>query len=97
MTLEDIKNIIKKNLPFIKEKYGVSEVGIFGSFATGEEKEGSDVDILVEFDRSITLFGYADLKNFLEDQLHTRVDLVQKSGLKPIIRDSILSEAIYLS
>ena len=96
MTLEEVKKIIKKNLPFIKEKYGVSEVGIFGSFAAGEEKEGSDVDILVEFDKSITLFGYVDLKFFLEDELKTKVDLVTKKALKPLIKDEILRETIYI-
>ena len=96
MNLEEVKKIIKNNFPFIKEKYGVKEVGIFGSFATGEQKKGSDVDILVEFDRSITLFGYVELKDYLEEQRKTKVDLVQKKGLKPIIRDSILSETIYL-
>ena len=96
MKLEEAKKIINQNLPFIKEKYGVSEVGIFGSFATGEQKDGSDVDILVEFDKPITLFGYVDLKFFLEDSLKTKIDLVQKSGLKPIIKDTILKETIYL-
>ncbi|MBA3046773.1 nucleotidyltransferase family protein [Patescibacteria group bacterium] len=96
MDLKEIKKIIKNNLAFIKEKYGVKEVGIFGSFATGEQKKGSDVDVLVEFNRSITLLKYANLKNFLEDQLNIKVDLVQKSGLKPLIKDSILKETIYL-
>ncbi len=71
-------------------------MGVFGSFAAGEEKEGSDVDILVEFDKSITLFGYVDLKFFLEDELKTKVDLVTKGALKPLIKDEILRETVYL-
>ncbi len=96
MNLEEVKKIIKNNLPFIKEKYGVKEVGIFGSFATGEQKKGSDVDVLVEFDRPTGLFKFVGLKFFLEDKLKIKVDLATKGALKPLIKDDILKETVYL-
>ena len=70
--------------------------GIFGSFATGEQKEGSDVDVLVELDRPAGLFKFVGLKFFLEDKLKMKVDLATKGALKPLIKDEILSETIYL-
>ncbi|MFH0972650.1 MAG: nucleotidyltransferase family protein [Patescibacteria group bacterium] len=96
MTLNQIKKIINQNLSVIQDKYRVKEIGIFGSYATGHQHKDSDVDVLVEFGGSITLFKYAELQNFLADQLHVKVDLVQKSGLKPLIKDEILSETIYI-
>ncbi|MBU2415794.1 nucleotidyltransferase family protein [Patescibacteria group bacterium] len=96
MTLNQIKKIINQNLSVIQDKYRVKEIGIFGSYATGHQHKDSDVDVLVEFGGSITLFKYAELQNFLVDQLHVKVDLVQKSGLKPLIKDEILSETIYI-
>jgi predicted nucleotidyltransferase len=72
MNLEEAKNTINKNLPFIKEKYKVKEMGIFGSYATGEQGEKSDLDILVEFSGPITLLKYAKLKNFLEDKINLK-------------------------
>ena len=96
MTLDEIKNIIKKNLPHLKEKYYVSEVGVFGSYAIGEQKEDSDIDILVEFNGPMTLFKFAGLKNYLEDALKMEVDLVTKKALKPLIKDNILNEVVYI-
>ncbi|MFA6171080.1 MAG: nucleotidyltransferase family protein [Patescibacteria group bacterium] len=96
MALEDIKKILKELLPGLREKYHVSELGIFGSYATGEQKEGSDVDVLVEFREPISLFKYVELKLFLEEKLKMEVDLVQKSGLKRLIKDDILKETLYI-
>jgi len=96
LTLQDIKSKLKEIMPFLREKYNVDKIGIFGSFARGEQNEGSDVDILVEFIGSMTLFRFVDLKRFLEERLNIDVDLVTKNGLKPIIKDDILSETIYI-
>jgi len=50
MKLEEIQKILAKHKRELYEKYKIKEIGIFGSFARGEEKEGSDIDILVEFE-----------------------------------------------
>lgn len=96
MKLEEIKNIINEQLPLIREKYKVNSIGIFGSFVRAEQKEDSDVDILVEFNQPVSLFDFIDLADFLEERLSLKVDLVTKKALKPIIKDSILSEVVYL-
>ncbi len=79
------------------EKYAVNEIGIFGSYSRGEERLGSDLDILVTFkDGSrISLDLVIDLKQYLESIFHKKVDLVQKDALKSIIRGNILNEVKY--
>jgi len=96
MQLNKIKNIIKNNLPTIQKQYNVEEIGIFGSYAQNQQKEGSDIDILVNFYKPISLFKFVDLKEFLEKKLNNEVDLVSKKGIKPIIKKSILNEVVYI-
>ncbi|MEY3329576.1 MAG: hypothetical protein RLZZ115_2459, partial [Cyanobacteriota bacterium] len=57
----------------------------------------SDVDILVEFEGSVTFDRYMDVKFYLEDLLETRVDLVSQRSLKPLIRSTVEQEAIYVA
>lgn len=92
----------EKILSFFFEKsialkaLGVVQIGLFGSYATEEFNEHSDVDILVEFNPSQKNFkNYIDLKLMLEDAFHKKIDLVIKDRIKPRIREKILSETIY--
>lgn len=96
MKLEQIKKILNKQLPFLRKKYKVKSIGIFGSFARGEQRKGSDIDILVEFSEPIGFFKFIDLADFLEEQLGCKVDLVTKKALKPLIKDKILKEVAYV-
>lgn len=73
---------------------GVAEVFLFGSVVRGENREASDVDILVEFDRPVGLFHFVRVRVFLERLLGTTVDLVTRDALHPAMRSSILSEAL---
>ncbi len=72
---------------------GVKSLAVFGSVARNEATTGSDVDLLVEFARSIGLFEFVHVKNYLEQVLGCRVDLVTPDALRPEMRDQIL-EAI---
>ena len=76
-------------------QYRVRELSLFGSAARGERRPDSDIDMLVEFlpDAEIDLVDYADLMLKLSHLLGRKVDLVSKSGLKPLIRASVLEEA----
>jgi predicted nucleotidyltransferase len=88
--------ILKKHEDTIKKKYHVRKIGIFGSFARGEEKEGSDIDVLVVFEKgSKTFDNYMDLKFFLEDLFHRKIDLVTVEALRPQLKDDILREVVY--
>ena len=80
----------------LEKRYGVSKIGIFGSYLRGEEKEDSDLDILVEFKKTPTLFEFIRLENFLSEILQVKVDLVMKDSLKPDIGKCILKEVKYL-
>jgi len=95
-TLEEIKEILEKQKEILSQKYGVKEIGIFGSYVRREGGKDSDLDILVEFDRSIGLLKYINLENYLSEILGTKVDLVMRSALKPRIGKYILGEVVYL-
>jgi len=95
-TIGKIKSILEKHKEEIREKYRVEEIGIFGSYVRGEEKERSDIDILVEFNDSIGLLKFIELENYLSDLLGVKVDLVMKSALKPRIGKHILEEVVFL-
>lgn len=92
MTVEEIKEKIKPVL----EEYKVKKAGIFGSIARGEERENSDVDILVEIDDDISLLDFVGLKLALEEILCKKVDLGEYSTIKPLIKEQILNEQIVI-
>ena|SRR5712692_1678016 len=90
-------SVLRKHLPELQERYGVRSLGIFGSFVRGEQRQRGDLDVLVEFDRAPTLFGFIDLRDYLTDLLGVKVDLVMKSALKPAIGRHILAEVVSVS
>lgn len=73
---------------------GIRSLDIFGSVARGEAASGSDVDLLVEFDRPIGLFHFFRVQRRLEQILGCRVDLVMRDAVKPQFRDRIFREAV---
>lgn len=91
-----IIEILKKHQDIIKQKYGVKKIGVFGSFAKGQEKANSDIDILVDIEKSYKTFdNYIELKFFLEELFNRDVDLVTIQALKPQLETDILQEVIY--
>ena len=96
MNINEIKIKIKSAEPFLKEKFRVKKIGIFGSYVRGEQRKTSDVDILVEFFDDPSLFKFLDMENYLSDLLGIKVDLVMKNSLKPYIGEQILSEVVYI-
>ena len=94
--LEEIQEILRQKKPILRERFKVKEIGIFGSFVRGEEKDTSDLDILVELERPVGLIKFVGLQNYLSDELGEKVDLVTKSALKPRIKKSNLSEVVYV-
>jgi predicted nucleotidyltransferase len=91
---DGIKEVLKKFKPILTEKYKVKQIGVFGSWARGEQSEESDVDLLVEFAEPIG-WEFVDLKEFLEQILGRPVDLVTIRALKPQLKDRILREVIF--
>ena len=95
-TLPEIERILRDQKPILREKFKVREIGIFGSVVRGEQKETSDLDLLVEFEEPVGLIKYVNLQNYLSDKIGSQVDLVTKSGLKPRISRHVLKEVIYV-
>lgn len=95
--IEEVKAKLESLKPVLKERYQVETIGVFGSFARGEQTKNSDIDILVEFSQpnTIDLFDFIDLEDFLSKKIGIKVDLVTKNALKPMIKDQILKETIY--
>lgn len=91
---EEIENILKKYKSYLNEKYNVEKIGIFGSYVRGEESEHSDIDILIELNAPVG-WEFVDLKEFLEEILHKKVDLVTVGALKPQLKKKILQEVVY--
>jgi predicted nucleotidyltransferase len=94
--LQDIEAKLKENKDLLYERFNVKEIGIFGSFVRGEQKETSDLDILVEFEGRVSLFEIVRLERFLSELLGEKVDLVMKNSLKPRISKHILREVVYV-
>jgi predicted nucleotidyltransferase len=83
---------LQAHLPELRERYGVRKLSLFGSYLRGEQRKGSDLDVLVEFDRVPSLFEFIRLERYLSELLKIKVDLVMKSALKPAIGRHILEE-----
>ncbi|MCK4385724.1 MAG: nucleotidyltransferase family protein [candidate division Zixibacteria bacterium] len=86
-----IERIRKKILPVL-HRHDVARAAIFGSFAKGENKEGSDIDILVEFKGEKSLLDLAGLKIALEELLKMQVDVLTYNSLHPLLKERILNE-----
>jgi len=95
-TVDEIKKIINDQMPILKERYGVTKIGIFGSFIRSESRKDSDLDLLVEFDKSIDLLMFINLENYLSDITEIKVELSMKDVLKRRIGEHILKEVVYL-
>ena len=94
LALSEIAAVLQSRLPELRQTYGVSAWGIFGSYAAGQAGPGSDLDLLVEFDRAPTLFQFVRLDRQLSQLLGVKVDLVMKSALKPEIGQRILRQVM---
>ena len=91
MNAADIIQTRELEFATLRKRFGVKNVGLFGSIARGDASPRSDVDILVEFDAP-SFDHYMDLKFYLEERLGRPVDLVLKGSLKPALRERILRE-----
>jgi hypothetical protein len=96
MAKEQILNTIRSNKAEMEALYGVKRLGLFGSYVREKQRKKSDIDLLVAFSRDIDLFDFLDLRKYLETRLHSKVDLVMESALKPAIGKRILFEVEYV-
>ena len=95
LTRGEIERKLRSMKPQLKEVFFVERLGLFGSFATGDQTSESDVDILVEFSKPLG-WEFFDLKSSLEKELQRNVDLVSVKALKAQLRDIILKQTIFV-
>lgn len=92
----DALALLRQHGPELKGRFGVTKIGIFGSFSRGEERPESDIDVLVTFQKDRKTFdNFMGTKFYLEDLFKRKVDLVTDAALKPLIRDPILRDVVY--
>jgi predicted nucleotidyltransferase len=97
MLLEQAKRLLSSQKEAIHSRFKVKRLSLFGSVARDEAGPESDIDLLVEFKEKPDFDSFMDLKFFLEDLLHSPVDLVTINALKPKMRPLIEKEAVYVA
>ena len=93
-TLADIRSIVRGEQAILAERYGVKVVGLFGSYAREDQERGSDVDLLVEILRPVSLLELVGAELHLSDALGIKVDLVPKRDVREELRETILAESV---
>lgn len=98
MKLDEIKEKLARHKEDLRTRFKVKELGIFGSYVKEEQKEGSDLDVLVDFeeDAKLSLLDVVGLELELSDLLGIKVDLVEKKTLKPYIGQRVLEDVVYV-
>jgi predicted nucleotidyltransferase len=95
-TRQDILASLKTLKGEVAREYSVKTIGVFGSIARNEQTGKSDIDLLVEFSKPVGFVTFMRLENFLSEKLGKQVDLVTSDSLKPVIRQDVLAEVIYV-
>ena len=95
MTREQILEFLRQHKQEMHDSFGVSKIGLFGSYARGDAREDSDIDMAIEL-ATYTADNYFGLLHYLEDTFRKRIDLGIESNFKPIIKPYILKEIIYV-
>ncbi|MDO9254468.1 MAG: nucleotidyltransferase family protein [Bacteroidales bacterium] len=91
-----IPEISQKTMPLLR-KYGILSASVVGSVARGQQTSKSDIDIVIEVIQPISLLTFARIKLELEEILQIKVDLIERSAIKPRIRKYLLQDEISLS
>ncbi|MHC9063715.1 nucleotidyltransferase family protein [Nitrospira sp. CMX1] len=95
-TINDIREIVRQHRDILADKYGVSVVGLFGSYARQEQRPDSDIDLLADILRPISLFELVGAELYLGEVLETKVDLVPRRDVRDELKSSILESTVAL-
>ena len=93
---EEILRTLEQLKKEIKTRFKAKEIGVFGSVIRKEQRETSDIDILVDFEDGADIFDLVGLALFLEERFNQKVDVVPKEDLRKEIKESVLKEVVYL-
>ncbi len=99
MTRENVIEILRKELPYFVSQYGVKRIGLFGSYAKGTPTKGSDVDIMVEFEKPIGL-KFIEFAEYVEKLLGSKTDILTPAGVDGIrikkVAENIRGSIVYV-
>ncbi len=96
-SMDEIVEYLKKNKRFLYDRFGVIRMGIFGSFVRGEQAVSSDIDMIVDIEKARkNIHNFLQLKRFLEKELEKKIDLGFEASLKPVVRNKIREQIIYV-
>ena len=94
MSAESILQKLKEMKSDLVARYKVREIGLFGSWIREEQRAGSDIDLLVEFDNEADLFDLIGLSLYLEETFGCAVDIVPRKALREELRDTVLRQVV---
>ena len=83
LTKSDVIQIINKNLPYLSKEFSITKIGLFGSYATENQNEKSDIDIVAKFNQPLGL-KFIEFTEYLEELLGQKVDVLTEDGIKGI-------------
>lgn len=93
---QEILDSIQQAKTYLSTTFKLHAVGVFGSVIRGEQRDGSDIDVLVDLDAKADLLDLIGIGQYLEERLHARVDVVPRAALRKEFRDQVLKEVRYL-
>ena len=98
MVKEDIVRFIRENRGYLKQQFHIKKIGIFGSFVRGEQREGSDIDLIIEFQENTSdIYEIKEkLREFFAEHFHTNVDIAREKYLKSFAKEIIAREIEYV-
>jgi len=95
-SIEEVVAYLKKNKKYLHDRFGITSIGVFGSFVRGEQTAHSDVDMVIEMEKhKKNIHSFLILKRFLEKEIERKVDIGFEQSLKPAIREKIKEHIIY--
>jgi len=96
-TRDQILSFITQNKPLFRERFHIDRIGLFGSYARGDQKEHSDIDLLVEFEENTEdLYELkSQIKDLFKDKFGIEIDICREKYIRPRIRNRILNETVY--
>jgi predicted nucleotidyltransferase len=94
---EDILGYLRSNKRFFYDTFGVTRIGLFGSFADDRQSDSSDIDMVVEFEKEKkNIHSFLSFKRLLESHLDRKVDLGFEHSLKPVVKEKVKGKILYV-
>ena len=96
-SIEEVVQYLNKNRIYLHDRFGITSIGIFGSFVRGEQTPYSDIDMVIEMEKDKkNIHIFLQLKRFIEKEIGRKVDIGFEHSLKPAIREKIKEHIIYV-